>query len=196
MVKYKIDKALVINNGSKYEEDIVALCQKHGMQVDVIDWRQYDGGYFNHDMVILSGGHTVTVNDHEKQFAGQIELIQKCQVPVIGICLGFELIIKSFGGKLIEMPDNEKGEVTVNKLIDDDIFEGIDKIKVFENHKWKVPEVPYCLVPLASSNYGIEVVKHITQPIYGFQFHPEESDYEDCGVRLFENILTKLRVNS
>ena len=194
MLNTKTNKILLVKNGSRYEEDIVAICQNHGMSVDSIEWEGYDGNIFNQDIVILSGGHSLNVQDHEKQFAGQIELIQKCPVPIIGICLGFELIVEAFGGKLVEMPVNEKAEITVNIIVNDDIFEGIDKIKAFENHKWKVKELPHSLIPLADSNLGTEVIKHITEPIYAFQFHPEESHFDNCGIKLFENIFTKLRI--
>ena len=178
---------------SRYEEDIIALCQKYGMCVDIIDFENYDGNSFNHDIIILSGGHCMTIEGNEEYFAGQIKLLQSVAVPVIGICLGFEIIVKAFGGKLIEMPINEKCELTIKKLVDDDIFSGINKIKAYENHKWKVKDLPYSLMPLATSCYGVEIVKHISEPIYGFQFHPEESKFEDCGLKLFENIFTKLR---
>ena len=85
MTKSKTNRILIVNNGSKYEEDIIALCQKHGFNVDTVEWDSFDGNNFHHDMVILSGGHCLTVEEHERQFAGQIKLIQNRQISIVAM---------------------------------------------------------------------------------------------------------------
>ncbi len=109
--------------------------------------------------------------------------------------MGFELIAKAFGSDLKQMAKNKKCEMPISILVDDPVFAGIDKISAYENHQWKVNDISDVLITLARSQDGIEVIRHKTRPIYGFQFHPEESNYDDCGIKLFENIFTLTRIN-
>jgi len=192
----KQKRVLVVNNGSNYTEKIVEICQRHNFVVDEVNWESFKYHNLPHDILILSGGHQVTVQDHESEFSEELQLIRKSDKPTIGICLGFELIAKAFGSNLSCMPQNEKRELEVSFLVEDPVFEGIDRLVVYENHQWKVDEVSKELIPLASSKDGIEVIKHKTKPIYGFQFHPEESTENDCGIRLFENIFTLVRTKN
>lgn len=187
-------RVLIINNGSHYTERIVEICQRHNYIVDEINWESFRYHDLTHEILILSGGHQVTVQDHESEFSEELQLIRKSDKPIIGICLGFELIAKAFGSNLSCMQQNEKRELEVSFLVEDPLFEGIDKLVVYENHQWKVEKVTGSLIALASSKDGIEVIKHIHKPQYGFQFHPEESTENDCGTKLFENIFTLVRL--
>jgi GMP synthase-like glutamine amidotransferase len=190
----KQKKVLIVNNGSRYTEKIVEICQRHNFCVDEIDWESFRAHTIPHDILILSGGHQIPVQNHETEFTYELDFIRNSEKPIIGICLGFELIAKAFGSNLACMPKNEKNELSVSIVADDPIFEGIDKLVVYENHQWKVDVVSNVLLPLATSTDGIEIIRHKTKPQYGFQFHPEESTEDNCGIKLFENIFSLLRI--
>jgi GMP synthase-like glutamine amidotransferase len=104
----KQNKVLIVNNGSYYTNKIIEICQRHNFIVDEITWDLFKYHNLPYDILILSGGHQLAVNDHESEFSEEIKLINKSNKPIIGICLGFELIAKAFGSNLSFMPRNEK----------------------------------------------------------------------------------------
>ena len=46
-------------------------------------------------------------------------------------------------------------------------------------------------VPLAESDHGIEMLRHVDRPMYGLQFHPEQFEKAEDGERILLNILKK-----
>ena len=60
---------LVVHNGSFYTDKIIEICQRHGYDVDEANWESFRSKNINHDLLILSGGHKISVQNHESQFA-------------------------------------------------------------------------------------------------------------------------------
>lgn len=187
-------RVLIVHNGSPHAGRIIEICQAHGLTTDKVFWEEFKAVDIDHDLIILTGGHEIPVSDHNQQYAQEIAAIRGADVPIIGICLGFELIAKAFFCDLVCMPERETRKLKITKLVDDPVFENVGEIVGFEAHRWIVPQVSSDLIALAKSEDGIEAIKHKTKPIYGFQFHPEESREDDCGMKLFENLFTMLRM--
>ncbi len=188
-------RVLVINNQTLYLDKLLKLLD--GNKVVVRDFRRINDvkiGEF--EMVILSGSYKYSVVNHLDVYAKEIELIKKVRSPVIGICLGFELIAYTFGGKLKRLQEKVKGMVNI-KVINDPlgIFKNLPNFKVYESHRWVVSEDSDQLIALAESKYGIEAVKHKTKPIFGFQFHPEMMIDQTAGDEIFANLMARLTNN-
>ena len=182
---------LIVDNGTSYLAQLSRLVQ-HAETV-VVSWHDISGsdalaGYAG---AILSGGHQLPIAGNEEKFANEIEMVRSASVPVLGVCFGFELIAVAFGGHLQEMPHGEKGMLDMDAITHDPVFSGVKHFRVHENHRWVAKDLPPELVPLAVSRDGVEIIRHITKPIYGFQFHPELVEDCDDGRQLFENA-TKL----
>jgi len=182
-------KTLIIDNGSSYLASLKALTLKYSVPtikkyrgIEELDKKQYD-------VIILSGGHKFSVIGHKDEFAKELDLIKEASTPILGICLGFELIAHSFGAKMLRMKTKEKNILHINKLENDPIFANIGHIKVFESHRWVVTDTGDTLIPLANSKDGIEIIKHKEQPMYGFQFHPEMFPDQTQGDELFANFI-------
>ncbi len=181
-------KILLVNNGTSYLaglKDLLLglpfLTVNYG-QLGAIDARDFDA-------IILSGGHDLPVRGSEKFFEKEMQLIRESQKPLLGICLGFELIASAFGLELELMDTKENGIINIKTSKYDPIFSGIESFKVFESHRWVVKETNEDLIALAYSKDGIEVIKHKTLPIYGVQFHPEMFVDQTCGEKIFRNFL-------
>jgi len=138
---------------------------------------------------MLSGAPTLSVIGNETLYAKEVELIKNCSKPIIGICLGFELIAYAFGAGLERMDVKEEGIVDIEILQEDTIFSNILDFKVYEAHRWVVKTLPECLIGLARSKDGFEVVKHKEKKIYGLQFHPEIFVESTCGSEIFNNLI-------
>ena len=146
-----------------------------------------------YDLIILSGGSQLSVEGDEKGLKPEMDLVSPTKIPVVGICYGCEVIVKTFGGTLEKMPEREKGIFEIKVIHDEDIFGGKDTLNVYENHKWRIKTLPDNFIILAESDYGIEAIRHVSLPIYGFQFHPEnfaeQTEGDEAFIRLFNTIV-------
>ncbi len=165
-------KTLIIDNHTKYLEELKSLfsasevIQKENLQS--INPRDFD-------LVVISGGSNVpTVLRHPEEYKPEIALIKNSTVPILGICLGSELVTYSFGGELCELPENHRGEITL-ELTDPQLQDVCEttKLLVHEGHHIGIKSLPTNLIPCAYSEHGIEIVRHAAKPIIGLQFHPE-----------------------
>ncbi|GAG23693.1 unnamed protein product, partial [marine sediment metagenome] len=139
-----------------------------------------------YDAIILSGSYDFLPT--EEDFSKEIKLIKEYSKPILGICFGFQLICYAYGSKLEKLYAEEKGILHIDITIPDKIFDGLNSLKVFENHRWYIKEIK-TLIPLAKSKDGIEAIKHPEKKIYGFQFHPESFIKKTDGKRLIRNFL-------
>jgi GMP synthase (glutamine-hydrolysing) len=115
-------------------------------------------------------------------------------IPVIGFCLGAEIITYHYGGTVAKHTEAQHGDATVelteegrsrrNSLLPDED----DSVLLLESHSYFIDKVPEEFVVLAfSENCPVEIMKHRHLPLYCFQGHPEKSGYE--GKPILDNFL-------
>ena len=140
------------------------------------------------DGLILGGGPTL-------DRAGNCsEYLTKLEVPILGICLGLQVMAETFGGKVEKGAIGGYAEVDVEVLEEDDILKGLGpRIKTWASHADQVVKLPEEFRVLARSEVcEIEAMRHETRPLYGVQWHPEVVHTEG-GVQLLENFLEVCR---
>jgi GMP synthase (glutamine-hydrolysing) len=127
--------------------------------------------------VILSGSD---LKYTEKICTCQINMNLICllefNIPILGICFGYQTIAISFGGRIKSLPKLRKKKEEVI-LLEHPLFKNIPNNSKFQqyNHDY-VSEIPISFRPIAYSNSNIlEGIAHYKKPIYGIQFHPELS---------------------
>lgn len=139
--------------------------------------------------IILSGGRG---NPYEPlNLTTNYVAMMNFDVPIIGFCLGHEIIAVGYRGRIKRLPEyhNKKELVTITRP-EDPIFEGINKEEVMltKRHSFHVSEIPSSFESLAKSPTSPnEIIRHIEKPIYGFQAHPEVSG--DDGLTMVKNFL-------
>jgi GMP synthase (glutamine-hydrolysing) len=165
-------RILVVDNHSKHVPEIVKSFNDSEVDVvDVLDLSSKDVSIY--DCFVLSGSSQYSVLSYLDMYSSEINLIKTSNKPILGICLGFELISYSFDEKLVYNKERTKGEFQLLKILEDNIFDKINfPIYVYESHRWNILETTK-LKTLAKSKTNIEIVKHPEKLIYGFQFHPE-----------------------
>lgn len=123
----------------------------------------------NPDLVFLSNGP----GDPE-DLETEIENIKKIigKKPIVGICLGHQLLALSLGGSTTKLKFGHRG---CNHPVKD-LETGRVHI-TSQNHGYVVNEVPEDVeITHVNINDGtVEGLKHKTMPVYSVQFHPEAS---------------------
>lgn len=173
-------KILLINNNTQHLKDLKKSLRGHEVEVQVykpgLDFHHQDK-----DLVVLSGGggEGLEIFDFLKPgklwYEDQMNFVRYCDKPIIGICMGFEVIASAYGAKIIEKPDLIQGYKPVSPTKKGKTMFGLGSLNQFESHYWQVKDVsPTELEVLAESPTGIEAIKHKTRNIFATQFHPEK----------------------
>lgn len=131
--------------------------------------------------------------------AGCIEAVVRTyaiSVPILGVCLGHQAICEAFGARIVHAKTLMHGKtstVAINNHVP--IFADLPgEIEVARYHSLAVDEqtLPAQLQVCARAQDGeVMAVAHVSQPVYGVQFHPE-SIMTPCGMQILKNFM-KLR---
>lgn len=183
---------LVVDNGSTYLSALKRLLSPHSFEIVSYDSLRANLDHpplTQYDLTILSGGHAFSVVGNEDKSKPEIDLILTSKTPLLGICLGFELIAAAFGARLIHLPLKQKGLTRLTPVTSSPLFDNLTHLDVYESHRWVVKNPGSELLALARSVSGIEIIRHNNKLIYGFQFHPEMFPDQSQGDEMFANFL-------
>lgn len=138
--------------------------------------------------IILSGGRG---NPYEPlNLTTNFVAIMNFDVPIIGFCLGHEIIAAAYRGRIKKLENYRQKRETVRLIKDDPIFTGIDtrEVSLVKRHFYHVSELPDDFIAIGESDTTPhEIIRHKEKPIYGVQAHPEVSGSE--GMQIVKNFL-------
>lgn len=196
-------KIAIFDYGAGNLFSLKAALERHGAEVTIIrgmeDLDQYDG------LVLPGVGNFDPAIESIEKDAGRLEKAIDTGMPVMGICLGMEMLFnKSEEGKLggLKILDGEvvmlpKGKVKVPHMGWNNLkikgksrfLEGVkDGAWVYFVHSYRTVPSSKKLV-VATSDYGATVPAVVEQGnLVGVQFHPEKSGEE--GARMIKNFLS------
>lgn len=116
----------------------------------------------------------------------------KGQVPILGICLGYQGIIHSFGGSIIEGEEPVHGKISAIHHDGKGIFTNLkNPLDVTRYHSLIADKttVPEELEITAETKDGVIMgIRHRDCPICGVQFHPE-AELTEQGHALLQNFI-------
>lgn len=154
------------------------------------------------ERIILPGVGSAPYAMAKLKERGLIHMLQKLEQPVLGICLGMQLLfsfsdegdVAGLGrirGRVTDLdtgdlPSPHMGWNTLDDVQGDPLLDGISSGEyAYFVHSYAVPVGAYTL---ASSAHGEAFSAIVRQDnIYGCQFHPERSG--KTGARILENFL-------
>jgi GMP synthase-like glutamine amidotransferase len=115
--------------------------------------------------------------------------------PVLGICLGAQVIARAYGGEVFRMSGLEAGYVgmhTTEAAAADPVFKTLTgKFTAFHTHYDAVRNIPDAVV-LASGGMSAVQAFRVGAKTYGMQFHPEATiDIARDWVRKFGAVFCK-----
>ncbi len=117
---------------------------------------------------------------------------EKERVPLLGVCLGHQILGKYFGASVIRAPELCHGEAStiVFETPRSRIFSELSQtIEAMRYHSLCIENVRDPLLTTARTKNGIVMaVEHVSLPLFGTQFHPESIGTPD-GRIILKNFL-------
>jgi GMP synthase-like glutamine amidotransferase len=171
-------KILLIDNHTQHRRALHEALREHEVEI-----QQYRPGLkfdtTGKDLVILSGGGGEgreiddTIKANHLWYEDEMNFVKQCDKPLLGICMGFEIICRAYDIPVKEMPEEVTGPKKIKVTRKGRKLLQRKRILQYESHKWRVKKSPKEFKTLAKSSTGIEVIKHKKRPILATQFHPE-----------------------
>jgi anthranilate synthase/aminodeoxychorismate synthase-like glutamine amidotransferase len=141
-----------------------------------------------HSHVVLSPGpgHPSVPAD----FAVGTAVLRAGTRPVLGVCLGMQGLVTSYGGEVARLAPAH-GDVATIRHDGEGVFAGLPQdFGAVRYHSLGAVALPPSLVATAWSEDGVVMgVRHRALPLEGVQFHPE-SVLSQHGVAVIENFLS------
>jgi len=173
-------KALLINHHSPLDSGTVphilfnshyflTTINSHDIKfLDISDIKSYN-------LVCFFGGRA-SANDNSFSIKAEFKLIEQLinyTIPIIGICLGAQLIAKFYGSKITNNELN-KSEIGYNKVLNPNLkFFDKNNLSFMQFHNQGISFNNSMDILGNGRLFDIDAFKIKNKSIFGFQFHPE-----------------------
>lgn len=168
-------KILIIDHNDSFTFNLRQLFEENSAQVDVISYQSFtnENDLEKYDGFVFGPGPGIPA-DYPKS----LDFIKFCNKPILGVCLGMQIIVTCFGGRLYNLSPVKHGiQDEIIQIKDSQLFRNISfPIKVGRYHSWAMDKnIKQSLIIVnCVTNEGIIMgIEHPIQKIYGVQFHPE-----------------------
>ncbi len=184
-------KVLIIDNYDSFTYNLVHYVEGFDVNVQTCFNTQIPfSDIKSFDKVILSPGPGLPDE------AGDLsEFIKKFhnQIPILGVCLGFQALAEFFGGKIFNQNEVKHGVKEYCHFdTESTLFKNLKKsFNVGLYHSWAVSAEGFpsdLKITGKSNNDVIMAFQHLSLPLYGVQFHPE-SILSENGRKIIHNFL-------
>jgi len=181
-------KVYVIDNGGQWTHRIWRVLREIGCETKIIP-NTTSVSEIDADALVLSGG-APRVAWESPRLGNCSDYLNEFHGPIMGICVGLQLMAIHCGGKAGPSKVPEYGLAKIRVIEEDDLFKGLPKeFLVWESHNDEVKDAPGFRVLAVSENCSVQAVKHLAKPYYGVQFHPEVNNTEH-GEEIYKNFVS------
>jgi len=179
-------KLLLVDNFDSFTYNIADLFFQLGFEVTVIN--NCDPEPLNHfawDFLVLGPGPG---HPNQSGICRQLIDVQLGKVPILGICLGHQLIGAYFGAQVVRAQYPMHGKIST-------IYQ-TDSSKSFQVMRYHSLVLERETLPVSlevtheSASGEIMGIRHQKQPIYGLQFHPESVGTDASMQELIESTIS------
>jgi anthranilate synthase/phosphoribosyltransferase len=185
---------LVIDNYDSFTYNLVQYLGELGHQVEV---RRNDAVTLDDIAALKPDQIVISPGPGDPDDAGiSLELVRRfyTDIPILGVCLGHQVIGQAFGGNIVRSKDLMHGKVSPIEHSGEGIFHNLPTpFTATRYHSLVVEEpMPAELEVLARGGQANEVMalRHREYPVVGVQFHPE-SILTEYGHEMLFNFLEK-----
>lgn len=173
----------VIDNHGQFTHLEQRALRDIGVDVELVD-NETPPEDIDADGLVLSGGPDI---DNIGNCSAYLDL----DVPVLGICLGMQIIATELGGRVGPGEYGGYADVTVEITDENDPLVGslAPETRVWASHADEVKEVPDGFQVTGTSDVcDVESMSDTERQLFGVQWHPEVAHTEE-GEEVFENFL-------
>lgn len=175
----------VVDNHGQFTHLEQRALRDLGVDVDLVD-NETPPAEIDADGLVLSGGPEI---DRTGNCRAYLDL----GIPVLGICLGMQVMATTLGGAVDSGEYGGYADVTVEVTDTDDPLVGslAPETRVWASHADEVTEVPPGFDRTARSDVcGVEAMSDTDHDRYGVQWHPEVAHTAEGDV-VFERFLAR-----
>ncbi len=145
------------------------------------------------DRIVISPGPGTPEDARYFGVCPDILQLMSREIPTLGVCLGHQGIISTFGGKIVRAKRLMHGKTSLIRHDGKGVFKGVENPFEATRYHSLVGDrstIPLCLKVTAESLDDGEVmgIRHVEHPIEGVQFHPE-SILTTLGKMFLKNFL-------
>ncbi|MCP2036761.1 anthranilate synthase/aminodeoxychorismate synthase-like glutamine amidotransferase [Planomicrobium sp. HSC-17F08] len=188
---------LLIDHYDSFTYNIYQAAAELGEDVEVVRY-----GALTIDEILAKKPQAIILSPgpgHPEALPESLRLIRQVyqSMPILGICLGHQLIGAAFDGEIAQAPTIRHGKVSLVEHGQQGIFAGLpDPVPVMRYHSLAIQKetMPMCFdIHAAATDDGtVMAIKHRNYPIYGLQFHPESIGTPD-GAKLLEHFFAEIK---
>ena len=179
---------LIVDNFDSFTYNLAHLFGELGAEVAVRRTDEIDGAErMAPSHLVLSPGP-----GRPAEAGAMPEIVRRLagRVPTLGVCLGHQAIVESFGGEVGQARELVHGKASAVRHDGRGLFRGLPEgFMAGRYHSLAATRIPDVLEVSATSKDGeVMAVRHPDLPIDGVQFHPE-SVLTPLGPELARNFL-------
>jgi para-aminobenzoate synthetase component 2 len=179
---------LIVDNYDSFVFNVARYFEELGERVavkrnDEIDWRDLDA-----KAIVISPG---PCTPQEAGMSEEIVRTHSGRVPILGICLGHQVIGAAFGGTVSRAKRPMHGDASEILHTGDGVFSGLpQRFSAGRYHSLIVSDVEGAPLDICARSDDGEIMglKHRAHPTFGVQFHPE-SILTEHGYDMLRNFL-------
>ena len=186
-------KILLIDNYDSFTYNLFHYISKIKKNVEVIRNDKIDGKIVlkrRYDKIVISPGP-----GNPNQAGNCLQIVEKVykKIPILGVCLGHQIIGQVFGGKIINARNLMHGKTSKIRHNKKGLFKNIqNNFEATRYHSLVVDRRQFpksLLITAETKNKTIMGLMHKEYDIHGFQFHPESISTK-VGMKLIKNFIT------
>ena len=185
-------KILLIDNYDSFTYNLFHYISKFNCKVDVIrndKIKSKDVIRKKYKKIVISPGP-----GNPSQAGNCLKIVRDLhnELPILGVCLGHQIIGQAFGSKIIKAKKLMHGKMSKIYFKKNDIFQNINTpFNATRYHSLIIDRknLPECFnITAETKNKIIMGIKHKEYDLYGVQFHPESINTK-VGMQIIKNYI-------
>ena len=186
-------KILLIDNYDSFTYNLYHYISKFKKNVDVFRNDKIDSKTIlkkNYNKIVISPGP-----GNPNQAGNCLNIVKDLhkKIPILGVCLGHQIIGQVFGGKIIRAKNLMHGKTSKIKHFKKGLFKNIqDNFEATRYHSLIVNRKNFpkdLIITAETKNKTIMGLMHKEYDVHGLQFHPESISTK-MGIKLIKNFVT------
>ena len=185
-------KILLIDNYDSFTYNLYHYISKFKKNIDVIRHDKINSKDIlrkKYNKIVISPGP-----GNPNQAGNCLKIVKDVhkKIPILGVCLGHQIIGQVFGGKIINAKHLMHGKISKIKHVKKGLFKNIkNNFEATRYHSLVVSRKNFpkdLIITAETKDKTIMGLMHKYYDIHGFQFHPESISTK-MGMRLIKNFV-------